>query len=91
MNHFYKFQNGDEVTEKVTGFTGIITGSVHYLTGCNQYLIVSKSKDSTTEGVGVWFDEGRLTLIKEQAISIDSVKATENGCDMVPKGGKRGF
>lgn len=38
----FKFKNGDVVTEKVTGFNGIITVSVYYLTVCSQYLVTAK-------------------------------------------------
>lgn len=76
----FKFNNGDVVTEKVTGFTGIITGSVYYLTGCSQYLVTAKQKDEFTEAVTVWYDEGRLEYV-DTAITANDVTAIDNGCD----------
>jgi hypothetical protein len=59
----FKFKNGDVVTDKVTGFSGTITGSVYYLTGCSQYLVTAKQKDEFTEAATVWYDEDRLERI----------------------------
>ena len=85
------FSNGEKVREKVTGFTGTITGTAFYLTGCNQYLVVPKVKDEHTAAEGQWYDEGRLELVEdEKPLFAEDVKSKENGCDMVAPGGKRG-
>lgn len=49
--------------DKITGFTGIITGMCKHLTGCNQYCLVPKSKDGNELKGGEWFDEGRIVVI----------------------------
>ncbi len=77
----FKFSNGDEVREKITGFRGVITGSVTYLTGCNQYLLTAKSKTERKQATTLWYDEGRLELIRN-AITAEEVKADDNGCDI---------
>ena len=79
----FKFKNGDQVREMVTGFTGIITGSVYYLTGCNQYLVTAKQKDEFSEASTVWYDEGRLEYIDNQ-ITPEMVEAEAPGCDRKP-------
>ena len=86
----FKYANGDEVVEKITGFTGTITGTCFYLTGCNQYLITAKSKDQSKEPTALWYDEGRIELIKKQVFENDDVKADDNGCDLIPTVGMRG-
>jgi uncharacterized protein YbcC (UPF0753/DUF2309 family) len=87
----FKYENGNKVTEKVTGFTGIITGTCYYLTGCNQYLVTAKAKDEYSEAKAQWYDEGRLELVIEDKVLTESdVKAESNGCDRVPPGGNRG-
>lgn len=78
----FKFKNGDKVIEKVTGFTGTITGTCFYLTGCNQYLITAKTKDEFSQAKVVWYDEGRIEYIKDHL--------TENDCDIPPPIGIRG-
>lgn len=86
----FKFSNGDEVVEKITGFKGTITGTCFYLTGCNQYLITAKIKDEFSEPKAIWYDEGRLELINKNSISESDVKAKDNGCDLLPNIGMRG-
>jgi len=53
---------GQEGRDKITGFTGIITGRSQFITGCDQYNLVPKMKDGKLEGVQ-WFDEGRIEII----------------------------
>lgn len=86
----FKFANGDQVKEKITGFAGTITGTCFYLTGCNQYLVTAKAKDEFSEGTGLWFDEGRLELIESNKFNEKDVEAVDNGCDKLPNIGRRG-
>jgi hypothetical protein len=86
----FLFSNGDEVVETITGFKGTITGSVYYLTGCNQYLVVAKAKDEFSEGKSVWYDEGRLKLVKSGSFKPTDVQGEANGCDAPPPIGMRG-
>lgn len=85
----FRFSNGDKVVEKITGFSGTITGTCFYLTGCNQYLITAKS-DKNKEPMAIWYDEGRLELVKNKAFTESDVKGDNNGCDLPPNMGKRG-
>ena len=80
MTKEFKFSNGDKVREKITGYTGIITGTAFYLTGCNQYAVTSKCKDESSEATIVWYDEGRLEWL-EKVFTEQDVKALDNGCD----------
>lgn len=84
----FRFENGQSVKEKITGFEGTITGTCFYLTGCNQYLITAKSIENK-EPFSAWYDEGRLELIGV-AFKEQDVKSINNGCDKVPTHGKRG-
>lgn len=88
MTREFKFGPGDEVIEKITGYTGTITAACFYLTGCNQYGITSKSVDNK-EPLMIWYDEGRLELIKNR-FSMGDVTAIDNGCDIKPPIGRRG-
>lgn len=80
MEKKFKFNHGDFVREKVSGFEGIVTGTAFYITGCNQYLIVAKSVDNA-EATSLWFDEGRIQLKQKNVITIDEVMEEKNGCD----------
>ena len=85
--HEFEFNNGDLVIEKVTGFKGVITGSVYYLTGCNQYLVTAKAKSELSLAKAQWYDEGRIELLNEKIISEEKLQPTESkkrGCDTAP-------
>lgn len=86
----FKFSNGDQVKEKITGFSGTITGTCFYVTGCNQYLIAAKPKDEFSEPVSLWYDEARLNLINPSVINSEDVTGEDPGCDIPPLQGKRG-
>lgn len=86
----FAFENGTAVKEVVTGFTGVITGTCFYLTGCTQYLITAESKDGK-EPVALWYDEGRIELDTTKAsFSMGNSENAEKGCDVAPSQGRRG-
>lgn len=86
----FKFKNGDEVVEKITGFRGVITGTCFYLTGCNQYLITAKSENDSREPTALWYDEGRIALVRKEVFEQKEVEGIDNGCDIPPTMGTRG-
>lgn len=59
-----KITLGAKYTDRITGFTGICTGYVQYLTGCNQALLAPATKDDGSLPDSNWFDEQRLTLVE---------------------------
>lgn len=61
---------GKKAKDKITGFTGIITGRAQYLTGCDQYVIAPPAIEGKLES-SQWFDEGRVEIIG------DGVKAED--------------
>lgn len=65
----FKFANGQEVKDEVTGFQGVITGTCFYLTGGNQYLVTAKSKKGNRP-IEIWHDEGRIVPVD----SIDKIE-----------------
>lgn len=86
----FKFKNGDEVVEKITGFKGVITGTCFYLTGCNQYLITARAEKEGKEPIALWYDEGRIELVKKEVFKMEDVASVDNGCDTPPLMGVRG-
>ena len=92
----FEFENGELVREKITGFEGIITGTVFYITGCNQYLVSAASKNNTSTPKAIWYDEGRLERVETEfdPITIENEVGNydeDNGPDIAPPGGKRGY
>ena len=63
----FKFDTGDEVEDKVTGYKGMIIGRTQWHSNCNTYGVKSHDlKDGTPIG-SVWFDEPNLKLVKLSA------------------------
>jgi len=70
---------GAKYKEKITGFIGTATGTVQYLSGCNQVLLTPKTDDSGKLGEAHWFDEQRLDLLGDDVVTLDNSQA--NGFD----------
>ena len=88
----FKFRNGDKVKEKITGFTGTITGTCYYLTGCNQYLVFPECVKPHKKPTGHWFDEERLELIEEAVVTQEEVtNGKDPGPDLPAPGGEREY
>jgi hypothetical protein len=70
---------GRQVKDKITGFAGIVTGFVKYISGCNQALVVAKTgKDG--EEKSHWFDVQRLDVQRAPRIVLNN--AATPGPDM---------
>ncbi|MEG1502257.1 MAG: hypothetical protein RR370_02600 [Synergistaceae bacterium] len=78
---------GKEVKDIVTGYTGIVTGKITWLFGCNQYGVMAKVATDGSVKESSWFDEGRLEVIGEgirpQEVSAPTGK--RGGCTNYPK------
>lgn len=59
-----QIQLGKTYTDQVTGFRGVATGYVQYLTGCNQVLLIPKVDKDGKVREGQWFDEQRMVEVK---------------------------
>lgn len=51
---------GITVKDKITGFSGIVTGFVQYISGCNQALVAPRVGSDGRQGDSCWFDVQRL-------------------------------
>ncbi len=51
---------GDKVADKITGFSGVVTGIGEYLTGCSTILVQPKIDKDRKWVDSKWFDETRL-------------------------------
>lgn len=61
----FKIAMEAKVKDRLTGFSGIVTGRVEYLTGCRRYLVQAKMKKSgTSPPEPEWLDEDRLVVSK---------------------------
>ena len=71
---------GKTATDKATGFTGIVTAVVFYISGCTQYCILPKCKEDGKFPEGTYIDYQRLE-IKDNFLNFDS---QDNGCCEAP-------
>ena len=81
----FKFENGDEVTDTITGFTGIVMYRVDNLTGCNNYGVQPMMK-----GVEAKSTMGETKLIDETRLKATGKKVSLPGEKPVAKVKERG-
>jgi hypothetical protein len=68
---------GRKGRDKVTGFEGIITARVTFITGCDQYALAPKAEDGKIPD-SVYFDEGRIEIIGD-GITMREVASEKRG------------
>ena len=74
----FKFSNGEEVKDVVSGFTGIIDCCSLWLNGCRRYSVQPKMKEGdTTKPDSLWMDEESLEKISNGVKK--EVKPTKTG------------
>lgn len=71
---------GNTYRDKVTGFIGVATGHVVYLTGCSQLLLNPPCDVNGNIRKSHWFDEQRCELLANtERIIVDNSEF--QGCD----------
>lgn len=66
---------GFKFKDRVTGFEGVATGRIEYMTGCNQLLLVPAAKDGEWKD-GHWVDEQRCDkVVSFEKITLDNSKS----------------
>lgn len=63
---------GNEYKAHITGFEGVATGFVQYITGCNQALLAPSVGSDGTLRDSNWFDIQRLEPIDSKTIRLDN-------------------
>lgn len=69
---------GQKAKDKITGFEGIITSRVQYLTGCDQYGIAPPVGPDLKVNQTEYFDEGRI-IILGPGVTAQEVSSPVNG------------
>lgn len=55
---------GVEARDKITGFTGIVTSKIDYLTRCTQWALTPKAREDDSKlQDSHWFDTERMEVI----------------------------
>ncbi len=63
---------GARVRDKITGLTGVVTGHVRYITGCNQALVQPPVGEDGVMRESHWIDEQRLESTGDVAVVLDN-------------------
>lgn len=71
---------GRTVVDQITGFRGVVTGEVKYVTGCNQVLVTPRCKEDGTAQDARWFDVDRVTVDVDVAPVV--IRVTASGPDL---------
>ena len=85
MDVKFKFNTGDKVKDKVTGFVGIVESATIWLNKCKRYTVrpVIERDGKFPEGVGL--DEEQLELIKAEKVQVDKEEQTGGPHDEVKR------
>lgn len=79
-----RLQLGDKARHAITGFEGIVTARVQYLTGCDQVHLQPQGLDKDGKTFdGHYYDEPYVDLIEAGAVP-DRTPRRETGSDMAP-------
>ena len=70
---------GRRATDKINGFTGIITAEANYMTGCKQVLVDSETLGDNGKAKSKWIDFARLTVESTPHRVLDDVKDGDSG------------
>ncbi len=68
-------QLGSKIRDRITGFEGVVTGRVEYLTGCNQVLVAPRVKADGGHLDSCWFDEQRCDVLPDAPVKLNNGQA----------------
>jgi len=84
MNINIDLELGWKVKDKISGFTGIVTGICVYITGCHQVLVNHEDLDKDgCVAKGQWFDIQRLKRVGKSHVILENEK-TPGFCEEAP-------
>lgn len=69
-----EIKNGMTAKDVITGFTGLVTGTVQYFTGCNQVLLTPTITEDGKRLDSQWFDIERVELVSSAIFDLPAVE-----------------
>ena len=75
----FKYKRGDTVRDKVTGFTGVITTRLDYISGCNRYVVQPKVGDDGKMPEYCYIDEPALEQLDVIRVTLDRPESQPPG------------
>lgn len=70
---------GQEAKDKITGFNGILTARLQYITGCDQYTLTPKKNKEGGLDDCYNFDEKRLEIIGKGILPKEVTNKKDSG------------
>ena len=80
----FKFDRGEKLRDKVTGFQGICISRGDHISGCNTYGVQPTMLKDGAPQDSKWFDEPRLESLGEKMFEIDT-REKRTGADSIPQ------
>ena len=74
-----KFELGEILKDKITGFEGIVLGRTEYFTGCNHYGLQSESLKNGKPRGWEWVDETRLMHVEGSKKMLQETREPTSG------------
>ena len=74
---------GAKYKDIITGFEGIATGAVKYITGCDQILLAPPAK-SGSKPDSEWFDVNRISRVGKSIVKVKTSADNNNKNDDGP-------
>lgn len=65
---------GQKAMDRITGFTGMVTGRAEYISGCEQLLVQPPVKSDGTFVDPHWIDIDRLVVVEEKPVQLEVSK-----------------
>jgi hypothetical protein len=75
----FKLELGIKVRDKVTGYTGIVTGRTEWLYGCRRYVVQSQEMKDGKPIESQSFDEDALEVIQTRNKHVDGHRPATTG------------
>lgn len=71
-------QLGDKAKDKVSGYSGVVTGITEWMNGCRRFLLSPQAhKKGETPKEGYWVDEQQAQLVKRGVVRTAFAKSKE--------------
>jgi hypothetical protein len=84
MTRGFQFELGDIVKDKVTGFSGVVTGRCDHISGCDTFGVQPRELKDGAPHDQKWFDEPRLVATGERIRMVDE-REMKTGADSIPQ------
>lgn len=83
----FKYELGDTAIDLLTGFSGVISYRVEYLTGCPQYGLLPKIDEKGEIRKEQQFDENRIRILDVPRVTLEDTEELPQNPEVKKPGG----